>query len=169
MDDTKKEPTDLLDLFAEFLDEVEFKYERDPRGFITTGVTLTNGRWKIVIDADGSGTRALWVLSLAPVHVPSRHIDAATKFVTDLNWRLKVGAFQVDRSDGEVRFRTSLFVGSAEPGAEILQHLFMANLSTMDRCLPGLLRICAGEPPEVALRGGEEDGEIEAPTSLELH
>jgi len=84
------------------------------------------------------------VYSVCPVRVPQEKRAIVAEFITRLNYGMRLGSFDMDFDDGEIRCRSALGVrgnGLTEP---LLAHLFRANIRTMDRLLPNLLAVIYG-------------------------
>lgn len=63
------------------------------------------------------------------------------EFLTRANFGLKLGNFEFDLQDGEIRFKTGIqFAGGVSPEATIEQYLLI-NIMTMERYLPGILKV----------------------------
>ena len=52
-----------------------------------------------------------------------------------------IGNFELDLSDGEIRFKTSVDLEGAEFTSTVFRNLLHTNLSTADRYYPGLMRM----------------------------
>lgn len=72
---------------------------------------------------------------------PVAKYSAMQEFLTRANFGLKLGNFEFDLQDGEIRFKTSIqFAGDIQPEAMIEQCLLI-NVMTVDRYLPGILQV----------------------------
>ncbi len=82
--------------------------------------------------------------AVAPVKAPLESRPAVAEFITRANYGMRIGNFEMDYSDGEVRFKSSLdFEG------EILTHNWIRNaiypaVQTLDRYLNGLMAVIYG-------------------------
>jgi hypothetical protein len=88
--------------------------------------------------------------AVAPVKVPEAALPAAAEFLTRANYGLRIGNFEMDYSDGEVRYKSSLdFEGTTLEPALIRNAIYPAA-RTMDRYLAGLMAVIYGgkEPLE---------------------
>ncbi len=79
-----------------------------------------------------------------PVFVPLERRAAAMEFLTRANFGLRMGHFEFDLEDGEVRYKTSIDVEGDRLTPALVRRLVRPNLVTMDRYLPGLLRVVYG-------------------------
>ena len=80
----------------------------------------------------------------APVKVPEEAQMAVAEFLTRANYGLRIGNFEFDYSDGEVRYKTSLDFEGNTLNDEFLRHTIYAAVQTMDRYMPGLMRVIYG-------------------------
>ena len=63
------------------------------------------------------------------------------EFLTRANFGLRIGNFELDLQDGEIRFKTSIqFAGEVQADLMIEQCLLI-NIMTMERYLPGILQV----------------------------
>ncbi|MEW6032262.1 MAG: YbjN domain-containing protein [Bacillota bacterium] len=109
------------------------------------GFAGENGRWRVVADA------------IAPVNVPEGPRAAVAEYLTRANHNMTLGNFELDYSDGEVRYKTSTRVGSDALTDNMLEPLLFANLATMDRYLPGLMAVAFGNrSPAAAIAEAEK-------------
>ncbi len=96
-----------------------------------------------------------------PIPVPPERRLAVTEFLTRANYGMIVGNFELDVADGDLRFKTFLDLGpepvldGLPPFARLFGQLVGANLSAMDRYLPGIIEVVAGRPPIEALAAVE--------------
>jgi len=81
---------------------------------------------------------------LAPVKVPEELRHAAAEFVTRANYGLRIGNFELDFNDGEVRYKSSLDFEGTELTAELVRNAIYPAVQTMDHYLPGLMALIYG-------------------------
>jgi len=67
-----------------------------------------------------------------PTHVPERLRDEVMRALTFINYGLKDGNFEMDRADGEVRFKTYYCFKNGPPTLEALEHLVTGCIARMD-------------------------------------
>ncbi|MGE5379689.1 MAG: YbjN domain-containing protein [Methylocystaceae bacterium] len=79
-----------------------------------------------------------------PVKAPEALRIEAAKFLTLANYGLIVGNFEMDWSDGEIRFKTSLYSNGQEFSSELMEPLVWNNLVIMDKYFPGLMALLYG-------------------------
>ncbi len=89
---------------------------------------------------------------VAPVKAPEEKRPAVAEFITRANYGLRIGNFEMDYRDGEVRYKSSLdFEGEIlTPG--LIKAAIYPAVYTMDRYLPGLMGVIYGhQSPEEAI------------------
>ena len=83
--------------------------------------------------------------------VPEDRREAVAAVLTEATYGLVVGSFEIDMSDGDVRFRTSLDLGRAEVDdavlAALVSPLVARNLAAMDQWIDGLQAVAGGADP----------------------
>ena len=133
----------LLDAVVEYLDEEEFDYDVESDERVDLSFTSSNGVLVTWFSLDEEDQVVLFV-SRCPVFVPEERRQAAMEFLTRANFGLRLGHFEFDLDDGEVRYKTSIDVEGDRLTPVLVKRLVRPNLVTMDRYLPGLLRVVFG-------------------------
>jgi hypothetical protein len=112
-------------------------------------------RWKSY--AKATDDRAFLFYSICATEVPEARRAAVAEFLTRVNFGLVTGNFEMDWTDGEVRFRTGIELESIVPTIELVAALVQPNLSAVHRYLPGLLMVIRNEAdPKTAREECEE-------------
>jgi hypothetical protein len=140
----------VLDTLKRFCERNEIAYaERTEMSGLSFTVVGENGRWSCL--ATRIDDRSFGFYAYAPLNVPSAKRGAMGEYLARANYGLRTGAFEMDFADGEVRFRTSGFVPPGVPRLGIIDTVFSANMSIMDRYLPGILEVVfsEGTPEEI--------------------
>jgi hypothetical protein len=155
----------IFSRLIDFMEEEEWKYE------ILEGETVLRFHFK------GSAGRLLcyadveeekdWLIfySYLPVNAPADKMQAMAEFVTRANRGMRIGNFELDYEDGEIRYKTSIDIEGGELTNKMMDNLLRANLSTMNRYFPGMMElIYSDKAPKdlVAKIEGAEDAEIAA-------
>lgn len=90
--------------------------------------------------------------SIMPDNVPEDRRAAVAEFITRANFGMYIGNFELDWSDGEVRFKTSIDVEGGDLTATMIKNLTYLNVLTMDRYYPGLHKVAfEGADPAAAV------------------
>lgn len=79
--------------------------------------------------------------AMAPVKVPEELRAEVAEFITRANYGLRIGNFEMDFRDGEVRYKSSLDFEGAELTAPLIKHVIYPAVQTMDRYMPGLMQV----------------------------
>ena len=82
--------------------------------------------------------------AVAPIKVPEDVRLAVSEFLTRANYGLRIGNFELDYSDGEVRYKSSLDFEGESLTPELIRNAIYPAVHTMDRYLTGLLRVSFG-------------------------
>jgi hypothetical protein len=79
-----------------------------------------------------------------PVRAPAHMRLPVAEYITRANYGLRIGNFEMDFEDGEVRYKSSLdFEGvGLTPG--LIRNTIYPAVQTMDRYLPGILSVIFG-------------------------
>ncbi len=81
---------------------------------------------------------------VAPVKAPEKVRQAVADFITRANYGLRIGNFEMDFDDGEVRYKSSLDFENAALTAVLIKNAIYPAVQTMDRYLPGLMGVIYG-------------------------
>jgi hypothetical protein len=81
---------------------------------------------------------------LVPSKVPEEQRLAIAEFITRANYGMRVGNFELDFNDGEVRYKSSLDFEDAALTPPLIRNAIYPAVQTMDRYLPGLMSVIYG-------------------------
>jgi hypothetical protein len=139
--------------FAEFFNKQERSYSQaSDKPVVHTGFTGDNGRWNCVALA-GSQDEHLIFLSLLPCRAALAQRAACAELLAPINSGLTHGCFEMDFEDGEIRYRTSLPLASADVLPELVESVVFSNLCTVDRFFGPIMKVLYAEvSPRAALR-----------------
>jgi hypothetical protein len=99
-----------------------------------------NGRWVCFAQAREAHEQFVFY-SVYPVLVPEGRRPAVAEYITRANYGMILGNFELDYTDGEVRYKTSLDVEGADLTPALIRQCVYANVLMMDQYLPGLIAI----------------------------
>jgi hypothetical protein len=160
----------IFSRLIDFMEEEDWKYE------ILEGETVLRFNFKgragrLLCYADVEEEKD-WLIfySYLPVNSPPEKMQVVAEFVARANRGMRIGNFELDFEDGEIRYKTSIDIEGGELTSKMIHNLLQANLSTMDRYFPGIMeliysektpkeliqKIEGAEPPFLA---GEDDEE----------
>jgi len=103
-----------------------------------------NGVWTCIAHALEE-RRSVIFYSVCPIDIPLERYGEIMEFITRANYGMLNGAFELDLSDGDLRYRTALTVPDGDPTSQSLKFIVYDNVTTMDLYLPGLYAVAAGE------------------------
>ena len=105
-----------------------------------TGFEGENGQWPCYAEINPEKFQFIFY-SICPVTAPDDKKALMAEFLTRANYGLIMGNFEMDFSDGEVRYKTSIDVENDRLSLELVRNTVYANLSLMDTYLPGILKL----------------------------
>jgi hypothetical protein len=85
--------------------------------------------------------------AIAPVKAPEAARPAVAEFITRANYGMRIGNFEMDFSDGEVRYKSSLDFEQEVLTPRLIKNAIYPVVQTIDRYLPGLMRVIYGDQP----------------------
>jgi hypothetical protein len=143
----------ILDTVEHFLKRDEWPYSQlEERPILRTGFNGSNGQWTCYAQERDEHQQFVFY-SVFPVKVPADKRAAVVEFITRVNYGMIVGNFELDYSDGEVRYKTSIDVENEILTEGLVHHMLYANVSTMDRYFPGLMKVIySGVLPQDAVK-----------------
>ena len=92
-----------------------------------------------------------------PMRVPAEMRVPMAEFLTRANYGLRIGNFEMDFDDGEVRYKSSVDFEGISLSPLLMRNTIYPAVQTMDRYLPGILKVIyGGSSPESAISAIEE-------------
>lgn len=93
---------------------------------------------------------------VAPMKAPDNSFPGVVEFITRANYGLRIGNFEFDYQDGEIRYKSSIDFEKAGLTTQLVKNVIYPAVSTMDRYLPGLMSVMyGGKTAEEAIAGIE--------------
>ena len=142
---------DVIEAVQEFLDDVHMKYRIDENVFsfsMTIDSSLSSVDVKIYCDE----TR-IAIYALSPLNARPQTMDDVMSFITYANYDMVHGCFEMDLSDGEIRFRNICRFDSKVPSKLELLMTFETAINMMKKFGDGLLKMFIGiDDPESAYK-----------------
>lgn len=129
-------------------DNVEFRRVGNHMA-VELGVAGDNGSYRMVIVVDAERSVARF-LTFVPGKVPEHRRREVMEFLTRANYGLLLGNFEIDLSDGEVRFKVARESESGELTHDQFQSDLYLSVALMDRYFPGLQRVTQGSADAAA-------------------
>ncbi|MEH2097465.1 YbjN domain-containing protein [Nostoc sp.] len=103
-----------------------------------------NGRWNCYAKAREENKQFVFY-SLCPITVPENRKQAVAEFLTRANYGLMIGNFELDFSDGEIRYKTSIDIVGDRLSFALIENLVYTNVTMMDEYLPGITFVIDGD------------------------
>ncbi|GAB4327757.1 MAG: hypothetical protein Kow0010_11380 [Dehalococcoidia bacterium] len=129
---------DMITVVLEWLREHNFTWEETGDDEVVhTTVAGDNGSWSCYILCREAAGRCI-VYARPDWETPEPHRAAMAELLTRINFGLPLGNFEMDLSDGEVRFKTSVDVSGDRLSTALFEALFETNAAAMDIYLPAL-------------------------------
>lgn len=95
--------------------------------------------------------RELLCYGVLPANIPQEHRPAVAEFITRANYGMAVGNFELDYSDGEVRYKTYVALDEGPMTDGLLGPLLATNHAMMRKYTPGFIRVIDGIAPARAV------------------
>ncbi len=97
-------------------------------------------------------TELFQVVGRSPVLVPEGCRPAAAETIARANYRLRLGKFEMDLDDGEVRFQVSQILVDDAVGQAVIDRMIGTTVNMLDTYLPALLSVIyANDLPKEAI------------------
>lgn len=137
------EQVDHLSEIRALLDAEEWTYQvDDERPVISAGFTGNSGEWRVFLVATEDGV--VIVDSVLSQLIPEERRVEVAHLLTLANFGMRVGGFQFDFSDGEVRFHSGIDLEGTHLTELMFKNLLFTNLATMDRHFHAIMSVTYG-------------------------
>ncbi len=91
--------------------------------------------------------------AVGTIKVPEESRPAVAEFITRANYGLRIGNFEMDYSDGEVRYKSSVDFEGEPLTPNLIKNLVYPAVQTLDSYLPGLMKVAfGGQTPYEAIQ-----------------
>ncbi len=151
----QRDPTRVLEGLMEFFREDEWAFEKLPdRPLLRLPFQGRNGKWSCYAQVRVTkDLEQVLFYSVAPLAIPEESRLAVAEFITRANYAMALGNFEMDFSDGEVRFKTSIDVTNVNIVPGLIRPVVYTNCLMMEKYLPGLMSVIYTHvSPEEAVR-----------------
>ena len=155
---TPPSPDRLLQAAVDFFTQDKWTFERSPdRPVLRLPFQGKNGKWTCFAQIRTvHGGEQLLFYSVLPINVPEAKRLAVAEFITRANYGMAIGNFELDFSDGEVRYKSSIDATGAELTPPFIKPLVYTNCLMMDKYLPGIIAVIyANTSPAEAVKQRE--------------
>jgi hypothetical protein len=90
--------------------------------------------------------------SICPIAIPKPKRSKLAEFITRANYAMTIGNFELDYSDGKIRYKTSIDVEGDRLTPALIKRLVYTNVAMMDEYLPRIRAVVEQNvTPQVAL------------------
>jgi hypothetical protein len=136
--------TRIYDAINDFFTKDDWNFDvLEGRPVLRMGFNGDDGQWMCFAQAREEHEQFIFY-SVAPVKAPEERRGAMAEFITRANYGMIMGNFEMDFSDGEVRYKTSIDVEGSELTNPLMKQIVYANVLTMDRYLKGIMAVAFG-------------------------
>jgi hypothetical protein len=137
----------LLETAQSFFVSRNWSFERVEAGAILRlSFAGKNGSWPCFFEAKEEIGVAVFY-SVRPGSIAPAQRVALAELLMRLNTRLNVGNFELSYEDGSIRFRTGIDVEGHGLTLELMNNLSLTNVASMDKHLPAIEAVLAGQSP----------------------
>jgi hypothetical protein len=149
--------TTLLQFFTD--DDWQFtKLQGEPT--LRTAFQGNHGEWSCYAKAKEDQQQFVFY-SLCPIVAAEHKRNAIAQFLTRANYGMTIGNFELDYSDGEIRYKTSIDVEGDRLTPALIKRLVYTNVLMMDEYLPGIKAVMETDiAPEDAIRSIEQKADV---------
>ncbi len=99
-----------------------------------------NGQWTCYAKAREEEKQFVFY-SICPIVGPENQRQAIAEFITRANYGMIMGNFELDFTDGEIRYKTGIDVEGDRLSFPLIKQMVYANVMMMDEYLPGIQAI----------------------------
>ncbi len=142
----------IFDTMVQFFRDDDWRFQQlGDRPILRMGFRGNNGSWQCFAQAKDEQQQFIFY-SVLETNVPPDKRQAVAEFLTRANYGLIIGNFEMDFSDGEVRYKTSVDVEGGQLTPQMIKTLVYLNVLMMDKYLPGIMSVIyADVPPAEAI------------------
>jgi hypothetical protein len=154
---TDNTATNLLSPVLQFFTEDDWQYTKlQGEPTLRMGFQGQNGEWNCYAKVRETQQQFVFY-SLCPISITEDKRNAIAQFLTLANYGMTIGNFELDYSDGEIRYKTSIDVEGDRLTPALIKRLVYTNVLMMDEYLPGIKAVIeTGMAPEDAIRAVEQ-------------
>ncbi|HEY9830575.1 MAG TPA: YbjN domain-containing protein [Stenomitos sp.] len=150
----------ILQEIVSFFTKDDWPYSKiKGESVLVTAFQGENGKWNCSAKVREEQEQFVFY-SICPINAPENKRLAMAEFLTRANSGMIIGNFELDFSDGEIRYKTSIDVQGDFLSFELIKQLVYANVTMMDEYLPGIKSVIEGDvSPEDAIAQIESQSE----------
>lgn len=142
----------IFDAVVEFFQKDEWNVKQiEEKPALRMGYQGYNGSWTCIARVREEQKQFIF-LSILGANAPSNKLAAMAEFLTRANFGLNIGNFEMDYSDGEIRYRTSISADGGTLTYQMIKDVVYINIIMMDKYFPGIMSVMyAGISPADAI------------------
>lgn len=135
------ERTNILDTLTQFFITDKWTVNQiEDKPVFSTIHTGDNGNYRCYAEA-WDEDKTLIFYSYISIKIPSKKTQVMSEFINRANYGLVLGNFEIDFSDGEIRYKTSVRMADANLTYKMIGKLIWSNLNTVDQYAAGIMSI----------------------------
>ena len=138
----------LYDVVVTWLHEGDWEFVENQRD---NGDHWTRSRYKadnatfdLVLETS-EAQEEFFVYVYWPTRVPPDRCGAVAELMARINYGMRLGNFELDMRDGEIRYKVSVDVEGAQLVPQMIENMVRAALSTADRYAPAIMSCSYGD------------------------
>jgi hypothetical protein len=143
----------IFEAMVNFFQQENWQFQEVPENqSLNLGFQEKNGQYECYAIARNEQQQMVFY-SIIPVQAPENKRSAVAEFITRANYGIIIGNFELDFTDGEIRYKTSIDVDGNGLNFNLIQNLVYANVTMMDEYLPGIIAVIENDvSPEEAIK-----------------
>lgn len=136
-------PERLLTAITAYFQDDNWSFEKLPnKPVLRMPFQGKNGKWNCFAQVRVvPGLEQFLFYTVLPLNVPESKRQAVAEFVTRANYGMALGNFELDFSDGEVRYKTSIDASDADLTPGLIRPLVVTNCLMMDKYFAGFMAV----------------------------
>jgi hypothetical protein len=116
-----------------FLNTKQFKFEiLEGRTVAIFGIETSKAKYKCVFDLKEEENFLVCYAIIQDFYVPENDRGSMAVILTKVNYSIIIGNFEMDLSDGEIRYKTSIDFTGTDLIEPLITNLFNANINVLD-------------------------------------
>lgn len=123
--------------------DLNFDNSRKSDGILCLRMSSSNTSIKVVFHCQEEQQR-LSVYTLLPNNIPEDKRSVVSEFIVRCNYSLNMGHFDMDFSDGEVRYKWGIDVEEGVLSSQMVKIMFLTGVKSIDNLQPHLMKLCYG-------------------------
>ena len=134
----------MFPLVKKTLDDDDWNYQVVREGkVIKSGAKGENGSYAVAFDIKED--RDLFIIYvISNNNFPKDCRVQLAKYLTYCNYAMTLGCFEMDMSDGEIRYKNSVNVVGSRLSKKMVEEMLQVSLVVMDRYYGGMMKVAYG-------------------------